>query len=1125
MSSSFSISLNKNKGYTNATKFVLSANYFPLSALKFIKWNLGDGTVLYNKTQIEHTYELPGNYSITLVGQTDTNLLSSFNSLTVDNFIKESIYFETIPPPTFAGHYNRYPFKINITSSNTDEHFVDLYAQFSRSYPYQEPQNKWSFLRPQWRFLDLSGNRIWSVKTTDYPIKILENGAIDPNGITVGVSGYAEFFFIDDIYNYDLALSGAPYTTLWATLQTSALRVKNDGFNVDLTLPSYSNSTAIAFAPYVVLRRTPELLDITENGIRPYANPRWTDANQPIIIKAGFSDYYPDEWIDGIGIKEYDKDANFAKYIPLESSAIYLTAGVLGLSSTTFYDTPKFQWIDDTTYKAAGYYKGYFTTDVPFALNAYVTAYANIPTPPTSGSYYNPHLWLSNPQAGTFSIAQYYFNNSTIFTQISTPNLNKAQVKTFDMPVITDVDFNMDAMALSGFHGIYSIAALPAPQYHAWVADSELDKIYRINTLGQILCSIDLINVVENNNLGFLVNKKVSPAQIALDGNKNIWVTLYDTVSVLKFDPIGNFLLAVTPFQNIIYDTPYTQLKWFLESSYYDSSISGEYDYNLIEPTGIETDKDNNVWISYSNSLSGFVIKYDETGNILYSIAAPICSTPQELLSDKDGNLWISYAGINWNAPGSIERRASNGTLLFAITGLRNPNYLTIDTNQNLWFSFAFHNIGTINPRTKTFFSYAIVGQDLKPNDFPKANLPFDSRESTNPWFDVTKNADETAIEGVACDMRGYLYIINSIENQIYVFDTKTRKVIDRFYVNPQGFLFYQRDQLQPTLMAYYLWNKSLQASGDWTGFRWTNKYGVNYLPYYTNQTRNFYTSGISVELDFYDRSVYTAFKINEDFNLSQQMYNVANMPILKQSTNLFDNFLGSIFGKEPFYNDDLGVVAYEKIANFLSNQADVDTCEIPQLYSLSQMVDLDSDDFQLNYPPNIKRVMNLASVNLSKLIGVECQCGVSFNKINDCANAEICKYCKKEKLNNRGNLLSPLTYQVSAGVPVVMKIKSLDLYRIIPTGYVDSLSSYSLNNLASSIGLANDWANYYEFYSYLDVSNNSIIENLIDWESDQTTINRNLSTFNDWYGEEGILDIFFNYELYKGLGLFDTNN
>ena len=69
---------------------------------------------------------------------------------------------------------------------------------------------------------------------------------------------------------------------------------------------------------------------------------------------------------------------------------------------------------------------------------------------------------------------------------------------------------------------------------------------------------------------------------------------------------------------------------------------------------------------------------------------------------------------------------------------------------------------------------------------------------------------------------------------------------------------------------------------------------------------------------------------------------------------------------------------------------------------------------------------------------------------------------------------------------------------------------------------MGQDWTQYYEFYEYIPYWNGGIIENLIDWNSDQTTISRNLSTNDDWYKDEGLLDIFFNYELYKGLGLLD---
>lgn len=1123
MSDYFDININKMHGYSRASRFECSVAFEPLSDLTFIKWAFGDGSIVYGKTNVEHYYAVPGEYEISVFAYTNDNRnFFAKKIITVENFLKESVYFDFIPPPAFAAHYPRYPHRIHITSSNSGDHYVDLYAQFSRSYPHQEPQNKWSFLRPQWRFLDLDGNPIWSVKTTDTPIKIAEDGELSDSGLTIGVSGYAEFFFVDDIYNQDLVLNGDAYTTIWATMQTSALRVKTDSFNADLTLPGFSNSTAIAYAPCVVLRRQPEKLKITENGIRRHTNPRWTGAEHPIVIKSSFQDYYPDDWIDGVGVKEYDKEANFARYIPLETTSnVPITAGAT-LINTEFTPTTEFQWIDDTTYKVAGYYKGKFTTDTPYAFNCNLTAAANLITEPTSASYFNPLLWLSNPAAGTFTVAQYYKNNSPEFKEVTIPNLNVAHVKTFEMPIIQKVDFNMDAMALSGFHGIYSIAAMPAPTYHAWVADSELDMIYRLSSQGTTLCSIDLNKILEDNKLNYLINKKISPAHIALDSHKNLWVTLYDTVSVLKFDASGRFLFATTPLSSVNFDIPNPLRDWYVQSSYTDILSIPNDDHNIIEPTGIDTDLDNNIWTTYSNQFKGFILKYTACGDLMHVISAPVSSTPHELLVDKNNDVWICYNAITWNVGGVIEKRNSDGVLLSSFKGLRNPNYLTLDLDQNLWFTLAYNRIATINNLDGSMLTYTISGLDLCPNDYPKHNLMFDTRESTEPWFDEDQNSDETALEGLACDMRGFIYALNSIENQVYVFHSRSREKLDRFYINPQGFLFYQDDQLKPTRMDYYLWTKSLQAAGDWTGWKWTNKYGPTQLPYYSNYTQNIYVSGISEPINFYDRSVYTAFKINEDFNLSKKMREIASMSVIGNSDFFFDNFLGSIYGKEPFYQDDLATSSYEKIANYVMNTADPDTCEIPQLYNMLQSVDIDAEDFQLSYPPAIKKVMNLASINLSKLIGVECKCGLNFEKPNDCANIEHCPYCKKLKQSNRGELITSLSYQITAGTPVVMKKKGINKYRLIPSGKINDSLTYTLNDLATSIGLGSEWQNYHEFYEFVNTYNGGVIENLIDWNSDQTTINRTLSTSNDWFKEEGLLDMFFNYELHKGLGLLN---
>ena len=127
----------------------------------------------------------------------------------------------------------------------------------------------------------------------------------------VGVTGVAEFYFVDDIYNFDLFLKDKPYTTIIATLRTSGIRSFNDSFNLSDDLPSFSNSLATVATPYMFMYRTPDILRISENGIREHANPRWQEAEQPLIVAADYSEPYPEpfEWDDNSnGVKLYDRE-------------------------------------------------------------------------------------------------------------------------------------------------------------------------------------------------------------------------------------------------------------------------------------------------------------------------------------------------------------------------------------------------------------------------------------------------------------------------------------------------------------------------------------------------------------------------------------------------------------------------------------------------------------------------------------------------------------------------------------------------------------------------------------------------------------------------------------------------
>lgn len=1336
--SNFTIS--KNEGYVNITKFNFDVT--PLSSFNYTKylWDFGDG-VRSRESNPTHFYTNPSSYNITLNAYAGSSLTVYNKQIKVDLFLNNSIYFDYVPPPTFAGHLNRYPFRLNITSPDLDEHVVDLYAAFSRSYAPQDKNAKWTFLRPQWRFLDLNGNQISYIKTKDTIIKADDNGKLDANGLVAGVTGSAEFYFVDDIYNFDLVVSDKEHTTLIATLRTASTKSFDDVNNINPELPSDSNSLAQATVPYMILWRTPDYLRITENGIRDHTNPRWTNTKNPVVINSNFNKLeYPDTIKDGNGVSVFDKNAYFCEYIPLEQSeVISISAGFYNLSSNIFPKPTQFKLYDDNDFKSAGYYKGNFIVNAS-AKNVSLSAAAYINIPSISGNYFNPLIWIPNPAAGNLNVIQYVKNDYTKQIYLNTQNIlnqEKAIVHDINMPLVSSADFLVDPMALTGHHGINCVAALPLPSYHAWTVDSDTNQIYRISSQGNILCAI---------NLKSLLNQSyVSPSYCVLDGQENLWVTLYDTPSTLKFDSQGNLLYSVSPLTNVYPSTALSSTFRYLFDSQYTpiTANNGSMIEEFINPTCVDVDTKNNAWITYSNTFSSWVCKVSSNGINLSSIFFPVCSSPTEIVCDNLDNVWIALSNQTYMGKCFLEKRNSLGRKLSTFGPFKGLSYLTIDNYQNPWFIHSYQYIGTIKngylssfkiplngiyknppnwidkttyitePSSKNFVLWSngfensywnkhqisvIPNSETAPNGLEAAEYIFengglsgmyglssgrtdltgvnvgsvyakmDNRyfielslinnstgkyssaifnlstgaitgtagtfgiyELENNWYrcyvsgnissnnnrflinlhngvssiyvgtssiyeqtsggvlslsggnsellyqqnvssttllpqpstmiygvyiwgaqwelgstpstyiptsgtelerpdtkiNVIGNIDESALKGIAFDGKNHIYVVNSLENELVVFDSTKHEIKDRFYINPKGFNFFpaQKDNITnrgaflreiqsvgaSTDIEYHPWLNSMIVTGDWTSWKWTNKFKKLYsnTKYLTGQSRN---------LDFYNQNPYEIYKNDENYDLAKQMKNLAFIPSLQESEFLFDNFLKNIFGNKK--HEDLGVLVYEKISNFLDNHSDVDTCNINALYNLAASVDLDSDDFRLNYPFLIRRLMDLASINKTRLWGDKDKTTFSFGDAT------------KTGVLNRGDLLNTLTYQVTGGIPVVLKTRSLVKYSLVLTGPIKQTinneiitkTTYTLNELSNFIGLPVDWNQYYEFYEYKPDTSNKQLEGVIDWSNPNTTLDYNASALNLWDGNEGVLETAFNYELYKGLNILNSN-
>ena len=1511
MSENFTIS--KNKGFVNITKFSFFTSSLTSQNYEKFLWDFGDGIRSRDKNPT-HIYVTPSSYNIVLNAYYGTSSYNVFTqNVEVDLLINNSIYFERVPPPTFAGHLNRYPFKVVITSPNTDDHYIDLYANYSRSYSPQEPENKWSFLRPQWRFLDLDGNQISTIKTNDSFIYADNDGKISNTGLVAGVTGTAEFYFVDDTYNFDLAISDNPHTTIITTLQTSATKSFNDPFNSRPEIPSFSNSLAQAIVPYMVLWRTPDYLRITENGIREHSSPRWIKAKTPLIINPSFKQLeYPDYVPDGNGVSLLRPDQFFTEYLPIDNTTtIPLCAGFSDLSSSFSPQPLQFKYVDETTYKIAGYYKGNLNVSGS-AKNVALTAEATFPIPNLSGNYYNPFLWIPNPAAGTLNVVQYTKNNFTdkLFVDNNTTNnQDVAIVQSYEIPIVEKPNFYTDAMAFTGHHGVNCVAVSPLPSYQAWAIDSDIDKLYKFGTNGNILCSINLKTILGSSSSDF-----VSPAFCAIDGNQNLWITLHDTTSTLKLDSQGNLLFAMNPLtvtvpstalkniyrtnlltysedvSNAIWAksqltfvsnaeiapdgtltadqviettsnsqhilsrnytlsaaneqytasiylkaagrtkasvqwgltlTPFTRIGvvvdllngsftnsdigtptsvttrsvesvgngWYRvslggiftttgtgasflvlgnngttttytgdnQSGYYvwgaqlergpsvtkyiptEQTTVDFYDYsylfdsqyypitannssqidNFIDPTCIDTDSQNNAWVTYSSPFSSYVCKISSNGVVLSAINYPIYSSPTEIVCDNQNNVWIALTDQIYREKSYLEKRNTNGALLSTFGPFKFINHLTIDSNQNPWFTYSYQYIGTISngflssykvplegiygaipdwidSQTYTLIpsaiNYLLWNQNFENSYWNKTNVIVDASAAISPIGDATAeaiiennnilstygiyssafaltgthtasiyaqamtrnfiqldlvnknsqtyasaifnlstgslssilgnaqifdagnswyrcsitgtttanqpasnsfyinlhngissryvgisatdtivsgltgeiytevpqitslmgvfvwgaqvelgsvvypyvsststqatrsktdvqiigNIDDSPLKGIAFDGKNKIFVLNSFENKVLVFDVPTKTFIDNFYINPKGFNFYpssnmdviQRDPFLGTIenisnstkIEYHPWVHSINATGDWSGWRWSNKYK-------NTSTLNKTITGISKILDFYEKNPYEIFKINENFDLAENMKDLAFIPSLRDSEFLFEKFLKAIFGKND--HQDLGVLSYEKVANFLKNKSDIDECDIDALYSIAASLDLDSDDFRLSYPFLIKRLMDLFSINKSRLWGTKDKSAYNFESTNEFG------------ILNRGKQLT-VNYIVTAGVPVLLKTKSLLKYSVIQTGLINSAVYYDLTILSNFLNLGVDWQVNYEYFEYVPVSSNRQIEGVIDWNNENTTIQYELSSFNDWAGNEKIVETSFAYELYKGLKLLN---
>lgn len=996
--------------------------------------------------------------------------LSSYNDI---------ITFSKIPPPAEMGKRPNFPFEITLQSSNTAVHVIDLYSQNSNSRPYQVPQNKWSHLLPQWRFTDTDGNVIDSIQTTD-------TISYDICGVP-SVTGYAQFYYIDDLPVY-----GCDPLLIWATLNVSAYPLALDsGTCADLA--SYSNSKVIALVPFYINSIAPSYLDISRDGINPMFDFYWMQTHIPEVITVrgrSAAAYFCPE----VGTAD-----------PILFNIPYSNAdGVAGgcvLRSLSNITSSNQAWdplnsnanlsaYDENLFIVGGFLRSNVVSEVSASQT---TIIASVSTISNSLISHGVFAWISNPENNTIHRLYTPCVPSTTISQITsfiefekTKGLTSNTDVYVTLPVTSTV-----GMSLSGFSGIYGIAVDPC--YNVWMTDSEKDCLYKYSSQGEILDTIEL-------------DEGSTPAGISLDGVGNVWVTLFDSVSVLKYEALsGSLVTAINIGDFIPAGDPYA-------SAYTDPGA---------KPTLAETDKLNNIWVSYTNSLCSMIIKFDTDGNRLLTVNLPTCSNPMDLLVDNNNDVWVTltkHAGPPY-LTGELRKYTSNGSLLSSISAVH-PEYMTMDIQGTLWYTNDYNTVSYVTSSGSV--SSFTVGSTLMP-----------------PWS-ATDQLVFNCLEGIAADSFGRLFVINSLENNVYIYEDGSLN--QSIHLLPDDNNIWYNDMGYQTVSSSE-WAKSAQAYGDWTGLRWQLKYSANV----GNATITNYITGESNSFDIKDFSGLNIRRFNESFNPTNTIKSYAIAPHIHDNPVLWDGLIGAGWGGNEIGKPSFGREAYEKIANFVPNHNDIDTANVAQLFSLSQEFDVPIDDYNLNFPPDLKRVMDIISVNQQTLWGSRCVCGLNIQNLYETVLSgsqvvEVDRYCPRcghFHPGNRGELFDATTYTVTAWIPFIVK----DNWQggtytfVLPspssndaqTSYLTSypLSSHYLTVLPTVFTAdVSDWVTVSQrfcYSSYVSGYCGTQIAGVINWDDEFTTINENTSGIYDWYGDGELVEKILNYTLHKGLGLVEA--
>ena len=1078
-----------------------------------VYWDFGDGTFSESVTA-SHYYQLPGVYNVTcfLYDKNGEAYRNSFTqTVTVYDLITDIIKV-VLPSSTiinYSSHISN-PFTVyrfnswqNYDTLTSTGYTINLYASGSNS-PFITSENynkdKFAHLKPYSKFIIKEYNYhtntledivVDSINTSNEEIYFnVQNNTLtrclptDTNACFVGTSGQKDVYFVDDLgVNTILATTSVEScpnlvfndvpTNIFAYFNYNKLDYDNKNIPKSTYKIINSVSTNIQYTVYNQLSSSQ--LVITSNGLDGDGETYNTfniDQNKfqgqkiSFVVRAKDADDYPSKFIPQLTLLNSNQvlTPNTIKVVVLSGNSV-----VLPITAVSNFGVLSTETI-------GGYFRGYIESPID-CENVCLSAIAKISF--YNGNTYTP-LVIAHPQSK-------YIHSINLTDSNITDTINLTGVSTISL--ITENTIKNEVCS----------------SYSIWAGDADLDYIKKFNSNGDILSTFNLsaIATTTNSNVSLLGNlSSAAPSNIAFDSNKNIWVTLFDAVSTIRINNTTGLVDRVL-YPNL------TNTDHSLSSDYV--RLSGFGGGNSLSPSSVDVDKNDNVWVSYANPLSSYIVKYNSAGAVSLTIPLTAGYSADQLIVDSSDNVWVVYKDYltkTTNLTGykdSLIYLSAAATVITKIVPLVGSiGDITLDLNQLPIVTFNKNSLVRINDKIT----------------FPTTTYTI----SSSP-FNLSKNISD--LNGLAITSSNILYVISDPSKCIFSIDlTKT-------VTSPVTSVY--KYLTVDDIIAPIIHQDSVYSYGDWSGLRWSSKFTSATIKPLTLFSK--VISCTSNNFNIYPATgKYEIGKINESMDFTELYKANTFQESLMSKPALYDNFLGTIVGNISSNQNTIGKRVYEKISNFTDNVYNVDTCNISSLLSLQTLLDEPSIQFtKYNYifPANINRVMDLASVKITRMWGESNKFDQNYNKYG-LPDSDI----HGINLGSQLNFLTTTLTAGSASLPIVAYEKFSKNYQYINTNILSASyvninatdNTYKLSAYDDRWGwglvlpnnfVSTDIPNYYTFFNYVSTFENTYIGGLINWGDENTTIDK---TQRNITYVDGVFNNMITYQFAKGLNLLTSD-